>query len=114
MPITGYKVVLDPQMLLECVPTGPTSCRYTGVINFLAYKVFVRAQAGDLTSDEAGMGMAMPRPLPSGPRNFRIVSGGSTTVTLAWEAPKDVDPALPVQGYQVGSIRASHERHRRA
>lgn len=88
-------------MLLDCLPTGQTSCRYTGVINFLAYEVSVLAQAGDLTSAEARVGVAMPRPLPSGPRNFRIVSGGSTTVTLAWDPPTDVDLALPVQGYQV-------------
>lgn len=42
----------------------------------------------------------MPRALPSGPRNFTLLSGGSYTATVGWDTPLDLGP-LPIVGYQI-------------
>jgi len=42
----------------------------------------------------------MPRGLPSGPRNFTLLSGGSYTATVGWDTPIDLGP-LPIVGYQI-------------
>jgi len=42
----------------------------------------------------------MPRALPSGPRNFTLLSGGSYTATVGWDTPIDLGP-LPIVGYQI-------------
>ncbi len=104
-PISGYLVLGGPDPPATCVPTGPTSCRFSGLTNGEYYDdMFVFAEKSpyfSLISDGSQPGVgAMPRPLPSGPINFAVVSGGGYTVTLSWEAPVD-QGALPIVGYQI-------------
>ena len=61
--------------------------------------VEARNAAGiNLPGAESEPAIGIPNARPSGPRNFRVVSGGSTSVTLAWDAPKHVG-SEPIAGY---------------
>lgn len=107
-PITGYRVNVDPKPSTPCVFEKPTDtfCRITGVRNNRYYDIEVQAKNAawpDLQGIESPAVTAMPRSLPSGPRDFKIASAGSKAVTLTWTAPKEVGNR-PILGYQISYI----------
>ena len=75
----------------QCVPTGATSCTVSGLINAYAYDITVEARNSGypfLQGPESLPAVGIPGGRPSGPRNVRVVSAGSSTATIAWEAPQ--------------------------
>jgi hypothetical protein len=86
-----------------CKLITPTSCEITGLINGVHYDVTVEARNSGgalLAGPESIPAIGIPNARPSGPRNFRLVSAGSTTATLAWEIPRNVG-AEPILGYTI-------------
>ena len=92
-----------PALQPRCVPITATSCKVSGLLNGFHYDVTVEARnsAGFLLpSPESLPAIGIPNARPSGPRDLRIVSAGSTTATLAWQVPQHVGPE-PILGYTV-------------
>jgi len=90
-----------PQPPCERITT--TSCKIEGLLNGYHYDVTVEARnsAGAfLPSPESLPAIGIPNARPSGPREFRVVSAGSTSATLAWEPPQHVG-SEPVVGYTI-------------
>lgn len=85
----------------RCESTGPTSCTFSGLTNGYGYDVTVEARNSGyphLVGPESVPAVGIPGGRPSGPRDVRIVTAGSTTVTLAWEAP-EFTSGQPILGY---------------
>lgn len=90
-----------PQAPCERITT--TSCKIEGLLNGYHYDVTVEARnsAGAyLPSPESLPAIGIPNARPSGPQNFRVVSAGSTSATIAWEAPEFVGNE-PILGYTI-------------
>jgi len=84
-----------------CVSTGPTSCTVSGLINAYAYDVTVEARNSGypfLEGPESLPAVGIPGGRPSGPRNIRVVAAGSSSATIAWEAPQFPGPEA-ILGY---------------
>lgn len=105
-PIRSYRVITSsalPGPPAPCTRITATSCKVEGLINGYHYDVTVEARnsAGFLLpSPESLPAIGIPNARPSGPREFRIVSAGSTSATLAWEPPQHVG-GEPVIGYTI-------------
>ncbi|MFM9136319.1 MAG: fibronectin type III domain-containing protein [bacterium] len=85
----------------QCVSTGATSCTVSGLINAYAYDVTVEARNSGypfLQGPESVPAVGIPGGRPSGPRNVRLVSAGSSSATIAWDAPQFPGPE-PILGY---------------
>lgn len=90
--------------------TGPTSCRMPNVINNEVYDIMVFAISSVpsmLISDGSPQVYALATGLPSGPRRFRMVSGGTNTLTLAWDPPLEPGPE-PILGYEISWTQYLH------
>ena len=88
----------------KCSTTGPTSCRFTNLTNGEQYfiRVYAIKTTPSLLISESSIEVsAVPEGLPSGPRDFRVAGGSSTDVLLRWGEPENVDPALPIAGYEI-------------
>jgi hypothetical protein len=86
-----------------CERITVTSCRIEGLLNGYHYDVTVEARnsAGAyLPSPESLPAIGIPNARPSGPQNFRIVSAGSTSATIAWETPEFLGNE-PILGYTI-------------
>ena len=106
--IAGFFGLAGPGDPGACSPTGATSCRFLGLNNTQTYGVEVSAVKENpipVQSFPSKVKFAMPAPLPSGPRNFRILGGSSSSVTVSWDAPEFIDPADPIAGYLVFGYR---------
>ena len=53
-----------------------------------------------MISDASPTVYALATGLPSGPRRFRMVSGGTNSITLAWDTPLEPGPE-PILGYEI-------------
>jgi len=86
-----------------CEPITTTSCKIKGLTNGVHYDVTVEARnsAGILLpGPESAPAIGIPNARPSGPRELRVVAAGSTTATLAWEAPRHIGDE-PILGYTI-------------
>jgi len=86
-----------------CAPITATSCKVSGLLNGVHYDVTVEARnsgGARLAGPESIPAIGIPNARPSGPQNFRLVAAGSTTATLAWEAPEHVGNQ-PILGYTI-------------
>jgi len=86
-----------------CEAITATSCKVSGLINGRHYDVTVEARnsAGFLLpSPESLPAIGIPNARPSGPRNVRIISAGSTTATLGWDVPQHIG-SEPILGYTI-------------
>lgn len=86
-----------------CERITATSCRIEGLLNGYHYDVTVEARnsAGAfLPGPESLPAIGIPNARPSGPQNFRVVSAGSTSATIAWEAPEFLGNE-PILGYTI-------------
>ncbi len=97
-PIKQYRVIASsflPGREPTCTPapvTG-TSCVIKGLRNGVTYDVTVlalNAALNELPGLESAPAIGIPNFSPSGPREFRVLAGGSTTATLAWQAPETI------------------------
>lgn len=107
-PIQGYRVIVDPSPATPCVFANPTDtfCRIEGLRRNRFYDIEVQAQNAAwprLQGAESLSVTAMPRSLPSGPRDFTIVSLGSRAVTVSWQPPKEIGRQR-ILGYQISFI----------
>ena len=104
--IASYRVVTGsfrPAPQPPCEVITATSCRLTGLINGVHYDVSVEAlNSGGfrMRGPESEPAIGIPNSRPSGPRDFRLVSAGSTTATLGWSAPERTGPE-PILGYTI-------------
>ena len=107
-PIKQYRVIASsflpgPSPACTPAPVTGTSCTLKGLRNGLTYDVTVLAlnsALNQLPGLESAPALGIPNLKPSGPRNFRVISGGSTSVTLGWEAPENIGTE-PVLGYTI-------------
>lgn len=86
-----------------CERVTATSCKVTGLLNGVTYDVTVEARnsAGAyLPGPESLPAIGIPNARPSGPRDFHLVSAGSTSATLAWDVPEHVG-SEPILGYTI-------------
>ena len=86
-----------------CTRITETSCKIEGLLNGYYHDVTVEARnsAGfRLPSPESLPAIGIPNARPSGPRDFRVVSAGSTSATIAWEVPEHVGNE-PILGYTI-------------
>lgn len=86
-----------------CESITATSCKIKGLTNGVHYDVTVEARnsAGFfLPGPESAPAIGIPNARPSGPRDLRVVAAGSTTATLAWEAPQYIGDE-PILGYTI-------------
>ena len=106
VPIRRYIVEassMRPGPPPECVSTSPTSCTISGLTNGMYYDVTVIADNGGwpwLQGQGSAPALGIPNARPSGPRNFRVISAGSTTVSLGWSIPQNTGPS-PILGYTI-------------
>lgn len=104
--IRSYRVITGsfrPGPQPPCEAVTPTSCRITGLINGVHYDVAVEAvNSGGLRlrGPESEPAIGIPNARPSGPRDFQLLSAGSTTATLAWLTPQHTGPD-PILGYTI-------------
>jgi len=79
------------------------------ILNGEVYEITVLAQnsAFMLPSASQQQVEALATGLPSGPRRFRVVSGGGYTVTLAWDPPLEPGPE-PILGYEISVLSYLH------
>jgi hypothetical protein len=104
--IRSYRVITNsalPGPQSPCKLMTATSCKIEGLLNGYHYDVTVEARnsAGTLLpSPESLPAIGIPNARPSGPRDFRVVSAGSTTATIAWETPEHVGNE-PILGYTI-------------
>ena len=109
--VSGYRVLPTagiPGKPAVCESTGPTSCTIANLINGQHYDVTVEAKNGGwptLRGPESIAAIGIPNARPSGPRNLRVVSGGSTSVTLSWTVPENVG-SNPIVGYTISMFNA--------
>lgn len=86
----------------ECRTTA-TSCSLSGLMNGVTYDITVQAEnagAPRIQGTESQPAIGIPNYRPSGPRNFRVIAAGSTTATLAWDAPQH-DGGKAIVGYTI-------------
>lgn len=104
--IRSYRVITGsfrPGPQPPCETVTPTSCRVTGLLNGVHYDVAVEAvNSGGLRlrGPESEPAIGIPNARPSGPRDFQLLSAGSTTATLAWLTPQHTGPD-PILGYTI-------------
>ena len=109
--ISGYRVLPIaglPGKPAVCESTGPTSCTIANLINGRHYDVTVEAKNGGwptLRGPESIPAIGIPNAQPSGPRNLRVVSGGSTSVVLSWTTPENIG-SNPIVGYTISMFNA--------
>ncbi len=109
--ISGYRVLPTaavPGKPPVCESTGPTSCTIAHLINGRHYDVTVEAKNGGWPHVRGPASIAaigIPNARPSGPRNLRVVAGGSTSVTLSWVTPENIGDN-PILGYTISMFNA--------
>lgn len=109
--ISGYRVLPTagvPGKPPVCESTGPTSCTISHLVNGRHYDVTVEAKNGGwphLRGPESIAAIGIPNARPSGPRNLRVVAGGSTSVSLSWVTPENIGEN-PILGYTISMFNA--------
>jgi titin len=105
-PIRSYIVRVNsalPGPQPACERITETSCKIEGLLNGYHHDVTVEARNSGgafLPGPESLPAIGIPNARPSGPRDFRVVSAGSTTATIAWEVPEHVGNE-PILGYTI-------------